>query len=307
MSKSAQPEIPGLPPPLWLIWIAAARPRTLPAAVAPVLVGSAVAARERSFAPGPAALCLGFALLVQIGTNFANDYYDFIKGADTAARVGPRRAVAAGLVTPNEMRWAMIGTFLGAFLLGLALLPYGGWPLLGVGVASIVSGIAYTGGPMPLGYVGLGDFFVFMFFGPVAVLTTTFVQSGRIGPVAWLASLPVGLLAANILVVNNYRDVETDAVAGKKTLVVRWGRGYARWQFVTSLVLALVVPILLASRLGWPLLLPLAIAPWGWLQSRKLAQAKSPAELIALLGETGKLLFLYSALLSAGIALRSSI
>jgi 1,4-dihydroxy-2-naphthoate octaprenyltransferase len=297
-----------MPPPFWLIWLAAARPRTLPAAIAPVLVGSAVAARERSFAAGPAALCLGFALLVQIGTNFANDYYDFLKGADTAERVGPRRAVAAGLVTPNEMRWAMIATFLCAFLMGLALLPYGGWPLLVVGVTSIVCGVAYTGGPMPLGYVGLGDFFVFVFFGPVAVVSTTYVQSGRVGPLAWLASLPVGLLAANILVVNNYRDVETDAAAGKKTLVVRWGRVYARWQFLTSLILALAVPVLLAcAGLGWPLLLPLAIAPWGWMQIRKLAQAKSPADLIALLGDTGKLLFLYSALLAAGIALQSSI
>ena len=308
MSAPSRSEIPGLPPPLWLIWVAAARPRTLPAAVAPVLVGSAIAARERSFALGPAALCLAFALLVQIGTNFANDYYDFLKGADTKDRVGPRRAVAAGLVTPNEMRWAMIGTLLLAFLIGLALLPYGGWPLLIVGVTSIICGVAYTGGPMPLGYVGLGDFFVFVFFGPVAVISTAYVQSGRVGPVAWLASLPVGLLAANILVVNNYRDVETDAVAGKMTLVVRWGRGYARWQFLTSLVLALVVPVLLASAgLGWALLLPLAIAPWAWIQTRKLARAKSPAELIALLGDTGKLLFLYSALLAAGIALRSSI
>ena len=293
---------PGEIPPLWLIWLAAARPRTLPAAVAPVLVGSAVAAREHAFALGAAGLCLGFALLVQIGTNFANDYYDFIKGADTAARVGPRRAVAAGLVTPGEMKSAMIATFAAAFILGLALIPRGGLPLLGVGVASIICGIAYTGGPMPLGYIGLGDFFVFIFFGPVAVATTAFVQAGRVGEVAWLVSLPIGLLAANILVVNNYRDVETDAIAGKRTLVVRWGRKFARGQFIASLALALAVPVLLAfSGLGWWLLLPLAIAPWGRLQVRKLARATAPGELILLLGETGKLLFLYSALLATGI------
>jgi 1,4-dihydroxy-2-naphthoate octaprenyltransferase len=305
MGKSDSTAISGDLPPSWLIWLAAARPRTLPAAVAPVLVGSALAVREHAFAPAQAALCLGFALLVQIGTNFANDYYDFIKGADSASRVGPRRAVAAGLVTPAEMKAAMIVTFALAFGVGLALLPRGGMPLLGVGVASILCGVAYTGGPMPLGYIGLGDFFVFLFFGPVAVATTVFVQAGRVPAMAWLVSLPVGLLAANILVVNNYRDVETDAAAGKKTLVVRWGRGFARGQFIASLLLALAIPALLAGLgFGWLLFLPLLIAPWGWLQAGRLKRAKQPAELIKLLGETGKLLFFYSALLAAGIAIR---
>lgn len=285
-----------------LVWLAAARPRTLPAAVAPVVVGCALAMREGRFAFGAAALCLGFALLVQIGTNFANDYYDFVKGADTAARVGPRRAVAAGLVTPGQMKAAMAATFAGAFVVGLCLLPRGGMPLLIVGLASIAAGIAYTGGPWPLGYLGLGDLFVFVFFGPVAVLTTCYVQAASVARGGFLCSIPIGLLAANILLVNNYRDAETDAAAGKRTLVVRFGRRFARGQFGLSLALAALVPVaLFAAGVRWPILLPWLAAPLGVSHARRLARAREPAALIALLGDSGKLLFLYSALLAAGL------
>ncbi len=162
------------------IWLAAARPRTLPAAVAPVLVGSALAWRDGVFDARAAGLCLVFGLLVQIGTNFANDYFDFVKGADTAARVGPRRAVAAGLIAPATMRAAMWAVFAAAFASGLGLIVWGGPWLVVIGVASIVCGIAYTGGPWPLGYHGLGDVFVFVFFGLVAVGATYFVQAGRV-------------------------------------------------------------------------------------------------------------------------------
>lgn len=287
--------------PAW-VWVAAARPRTLPAAVAPVLVGCALAMREGRFAAGPAALCFGFALLVQIGTNFANDYYDFVKGADTAARVGPRRAVAAGLVAPREMKTAMMLTFAAAFFLGLCLLPRGGMPLLIVGLASIAAGIAYTGGPLPLGYLGLGDLFVFIFFGPVAVMTTCFVQAGHVERSAFLVSIPIGLLAANILLVNNYRDLETDAAAGKRTLVVRLGRRFARWQFGLSLQVALLLPLaLLAAGDRWPILLPLLAAPLAINHARRLARADEPTALIGLLGDSGKLLFLYGGLLAAGL------
>src|SRR5271167_3679867 len=154
------------------IWISAARPRTLPAAVAPVVVGSALAAHDHRFDAPAACLCLGFALLVQIGTNFANDYYDFVHGADTASRVGPRRAVASGLVAPAVMRRAMAAVFGAAFAVGLGLIHWGGPWMLAVGVASILCGIAYTGGPWPLGYHGFGDVLVFVFFGPVAVAIT---------------------------------------------------------------------------------------------------------------------------------------
>jgi 1,4-dihydroxy-2-naphthoate octaprenyltransferase len=280
------------------IWLSAARPRTLPAAVAPVLVGCALAWRADTFTAPAAAACLVFALLIQIGTNFANDYYDYIQGADTAERVGPRRAVAAGWVRPAAMRAAMAGVFAAAFLTGLTLLPYGGWPLLAVGVASILCGIAYTGGPYPLGYHGLGDLFVFLFFGLVAVGATYFVQAGAVSVESLLAGAGVGALAANILVVNNYRDVETDVKAGKRTLVVRWGRRFARCQFAFSHALALAVPFALAARgsgswLGAAAVLAV-LAPFAAVQMRVLAQAGDPATLIRLLGRTGQYVALYA-------------
>ncbi len=289
-------------PSAFKIWIAATRPRTLPAAVAPVLVGSAFAWHDATFIAPAAIACLGFALLIQIGTNFANDYYDFMKGADTAERVGPRRAVAAGLVRPAAMKAAMAGVFVAAFLVGLSLLSYGGWPLMIIGVASIVCGIAYTGGPYPLGYNGLGDVFVFIFFGLVAVCATYFVQAGEVSGDVILASIAIGLLAANILVVNNYRDVETDEKAGKRTLVVRFGRSAARLQFGVSLFLAFTIPVHLVMRGFEPVvLLPVAIAPMAFRHVRRLAEAETPAELIVLLGDTGKLLAMYALLLSVGV------
>lgn len=286
----------------WQIWVEAARPRTLPAAVAPVLTGAALAWHDGEFQPAPALLCLGFALLVQIGTNFANDYYDFLRGADTAARVGPRRAVAAGLVAPATMRRVMTATFAAAFLAGLGLIAWGGPWLLAIGVASIACGIAYTGGPWPLAYHGLGDLFVFLFFGLVAVAGTYFVQAGRVTADALLAGVPIGLLAANILVVNNYRDADTDAVAGKRTLVVQWGRGAARAQFGLSLLGALLMPVIFAARGFAPaILLPLALAPVAWQHFRRLQPSAAPTEMIALLGATGRLLAAYAVLLSAGL------
>jgi 1,4-dihydroxy-2-naphthoate octaprenyltransferase len=286
------------------IWIGAARPRTLPAAFAPVLVGSALAWHDAMFDLAAAALCLAFALLVQIGTNFANDYYDFIRGADTAARVGPRRAVAAGLIKPAVMKRAMIGVFVCAFAAGLGLIAWGGPWLIAIGVASILCGIAYTGGPWPLAYHGLGDVFVFIFFGLVAVGGTYFVQAGRVALDTVLAGVPIGLLAANILVVNNYRDVETDAAANKRTLVVRFGRGAARAQFVFSLLAAFALPVVFVARgYGAWCLLPLLLAPVGWRHVVRLRESKTPSELIALLGATGKLLAGYAVLFSAGLVL----
>jgi len=291
-------------PPGGRIWLAAARPRTLPAAVAPVLVGSALAAHDHRFDPGAAGLCLAFALLVQVGTNFANDYYVFLKGADTAARVGPRRAVASGLVAPAVMRRAMAGVLALAFVTGLGLIHWGGPWMLAVGVASILCGIAYTGGPYPLGYHGLGDLFVFLFFGLVAVATTYFVQAGRVSFHALLAGVPIGLLAANILVVNNYRDFETDMAAGKRTLVVRFGRRYARAQFALSLMVAFAVPVAFLAS-GYPAwcLLPLLTAPLAVSHLRRLARSQTPLEQVSLLGDTGKLLALYAVLFAVGVLL----
>ncbi len=289
----------------WQIWLEATRPRTLSAACAPVLVGSAVAWREGAFVPGAASACLAFALLVQVGTNFANDYYDALKGADTEERVGPRRAVASGLVAPATMRRAMVGVLAAAFLVGLTLLAYGGWPLLLVGVASIACAVAYTGGPYPLAYHGLGDVFVFIFFGLVAVVATAFVQTGQVSQAALVASVGVGALATNILVANNYRDVETDRKAYKLTLLVRWGRAYGRWQFAVAHGLAVCTPLVLAvlgAAALWPAVSVAALsATVGWRQSRRLLAARTPQDCITLLGQTGKWLALYGVVLALAI------
>jgi len=291
------------------IWLEATRPRTLPAAVSPVLVGTALAAREGGARIGPAVACLGFALLVQVGTNFANDYYDFLKGADTEERVGPRRAVASGLIAPAVMRRAMIGVFAAAFLVGLTLLGQGGWPLLIIGVASILCGVAYTGGPYPLAYHGWGDVFVFIFFGLVAVGATCFVQMGRLPLEAWLAGAGIGALATNILVANNYRDVETDAKAGKRTLLVRWGRGYGRVQFAAAHLIAAAVPAGLAGLGALSVVaglgLGLASLVMGFMQVREQARAVTPQACITLLGHTGRWLAIYGLAL-AGCLLGTS-
>lgn len=289
----------------WFVWWEAARPKTLPAAVAPVLLASALAEADGGFHSPAAITCLVFSVLIQIGTNYANDYFDYIKGADTAERVGPRRAVAAGLIAPTTMRSAMIGVFTVAFLVGLTLLRFGGWPLLIVGVTSIICGVLYTGGPFPLAYHGWGDVFVFIFFGLVAVTTTYFVQCGRVTIEAWLLGAGIGGLATNILVVNNYRDVETDRVAGKRTLVVRWGKSAARIQFQLAHALMIFVTLSLGHRgflsVGATVFVVLFLIGNAIGQSRKLADAGSPVELINLLGTTGRHVALTSIWVSAGL------
>ena len=291
-------------PSAFSIWLGASRPRTLPAAVAPVVVASALAWRTGDFVAPAALACLLFALLIQIGTNFANDYFDFIQGADTAERVGPRRAVASGLVAPGVMKRAMIGVFALAFLTGLPLLAYGGWPLLAIGIASIICGIAYTGGPYPLGYNGLGDVFVFVFFGLVAVGATYFVQAGEFTTDAWVLGAGVGALASNILVVNNYRDVETDARARKRTLVVRFGRRFARAQFAGGHLLALASLVAVGAGdwdPGFVCAGAIVCVAVGWIQVRRLARATTPGELIQLLGSTGMYLAAYGLIVVIGL------
>jgi 1,4-dihydroxy-2-naphthoate octaprenyltransferase len=291
-------------PGAWRAWVGAMRLRTLPAAVAPVVVGTSLAWRDGRFDAPAALLCLAFALLIQVGTNFSNDYHDFMKGADTAGRVGPRRAVAAGLISPGAMRGASLLVMAAAFAVGLGLVGRGGPWLIAVGAVSIVCGFAYTGGPYPLGYHGFGDVCVFIFFGLVAVCATYFVQAGRVSGDAILAAVPVGLLATNILLVNNYRDMETDAAAGKRTLVVRLGRGFARGQHALSLLVAMGVPYLFYIRggSGWTLL-PVGLAPLAWSQVKQLRAARAPADQIALLGRTAGFLALFAALFAAGVVL----
>jgi 1,4-dihydroxy-2-naphthoate polyprenyltransferase len=281
------------------------RPRTLPAAVAPVIVGSALAWRAGAFSAAASLACLAFALFVQIGANFANDYYDFVHGADTQERVGPVRAVAAGLVSPAAMRRAMWLTFGLAFGTGLTLIAWGGWWLVAIGVAGIASAIAYTGGPYPLGYHGLGDLFVFLFFGLVAVGATFFVQAGRLTPAAVLAGAAVGALATNILLVNNYRDAATDAKAGKRTVVVRFGKRYALGQFAAAHVTAAAAPLALAAlglfRIEAAFGVAAVAAGFGFVLSRGLRAAASPAECVGLLGKSSGYLSIYALLLSGAI------
>ncbi len=219
-------------------WIEAARPKTLPAAVVPILVGTLEAKRMGVFDWWPVVICLAFALLVQIATNMANDYYDHVRGADTQERVGPERLVASGRIEPRRMLWVSLAIFLLAFLVGLNLVVYRDWWLLLVGVVSIVFGYGYTGGPYPLAYRGLGDVFVIFFFGLVATMGTVYVIVGKLTFESAYLGLMLGLLANNILVVNNYRDLETDLKANKMTLIARFGRNFGLAQYRLQLVFA---------------------------------------------------------------------
>lgn len=227
------------------IWILAMRPKTLPAAIGPVLVGAALAAGDQAFRFGPALAALLGALLLQIGSNLANDVFDFKKGMDTKERTGPLRVTQAGLLSPRQVLAGMWTIFALAGGVGLYLIWVGGWPILVVGILSILAAIAYTGGPFPLGYHGLGDVLVFIFFGPVATCGTYYVQAGYIGASAWWASVPMGFLITAILVVNNYRDLETDQKGGKRTLVVRLGPSVARGEYFLLLTASLAVPPLM--------------------------------------------------------------
>lgn len=221
------------------------RPKTLPAAIGPVLVGAALAAGDQAFRFGPALAALLGALLLQIGSNLANDVFDFKKGMDTKERTGPLRVTQAGLLSPRQVLAGMWTIFALAGGVGLYLIWVGGWPILVVGILSILAAIAYTGGPFPLGYHGLGDVLVFIFFGPVATCGTYYVQAGYIGASAWWASVPMGFLITAILVVNNYRDLETDQKGGKRTLVVRLGPSGARGEYFLLLAASLAVPPLM--------------------------------------------------------------
>ena len=212
-------------------WIAAARPKTLPATLAPIVLGFALAMTDGVSQWWVALLAALSAGLIQIGTNFANDYFDFVKGADTAERVGQPRATQQGWITPKTMAQATFGTFLAAFISGLTLVWVGGWPILLLGIVSIACGVWYTGGRYALAYIGLGDLFVFIFFGPVAVCATYYLQSGGVAwPIFWL-SVPVGLLTTAIIVVNNHRDRPQDAEVGKRTLAVRFGDRFSVWEY----------------------------------------------------------------------------
>ena len=279
-------------------WLEAARPRTVPASLSPVLLGCALAYRDGVFQWIPALLCVGVALLAQIASNFANDYFDFKKGADGADRLGPERAVAQGWITPKAM---LIGTFvtLGfSCLMGCGLLFYGGWWLIGVGLAIALCVLAYSAGPFPLAYNGLGDVCVVLFYGVVPVCFTYYVQALSFSLLAFLLSLAVGFLSANILIVNNYRDYAQDRAAGKRTSIVLFGRRFGRVAYLVNglIALLLVFPLLLAAPLWltalFGLFFVLFVATWQEMRKREGRSVN------ATLGHTARNGFLFSLLVS---------
>ena len=223
-------------------WVLASRPKTLLASVVPVVVGSALAIAENKFVLLYSIIALVCSLLIQVGTNFVNDLYDFLKGADNEKRKGPERVLASGWISVNEMKIGSVLVFLISFLLGLYLVYTGGKVVLIIGVLSIIAGIAYTAGPFPLAYNGLGDIFVFLFFGLVGTMGTYYVQAHRFSELSFIASLPVGALITNILVVNNYRDIEEDRAAKKKTLAVIFGKVFTRFEYIILLLISFLVP-----------------------------------------------------------------
>jgi len=277
------------------IWWLAIRPRTLPAAASGVLMGCALAWRDGAFQLLPALACLVIALLLQIGSNVANDVFDFERGADTAERMGPVRVTQAGLLTPMQVRRGMVVIFGLAAMLGLYLAALRGWTVVWLGAAAMISAVAYTGGPFPLGYHGLGDVFVFIFFGLAAVAGTYFVQVGSVSAAAWWMSVPVGLIVTAILVVNNLRDLDGDRKAGKRTLAVRLGETGAKIEYVLCMAIAfLLLPILILGKfipiggmLAW-LSLPVAI------RTLRVVFTQTGRPLNAALAGTGQVAFLFS-------------
>ncbi len=287
------------------IWLMAARPRTLPAAVAPVLVGTALAWTEGSIDGLAFAAALFGALFIQVGTNLSNDYSDARRGADTEDRLGPVRVTAGGLVPPRQVLVATYVSFALAVLCGIYLIAIAGPVLLLIGAASILAGVLYTGGPRPYGYEGLGEVFVFLFFGVVAVSGSYYVQREQLPWEALVLAVPVGLLAAAILVVNNVRDLETDRRAGKRTLAVRLGRDRTRVLYAAMLAVAyatVALPWLLGSFSPW-LLLPFLTAPLAVAVARTVAARADGPTLNRALADTGRLEFLFCVLLSTGLML----
>jgi 1,4-dihydroxy-2-naphthoate polyprenyltransferase len=284
-------------------WILAARPQTLPASIAPVAVGTAVAHAVGGMRGGPALAAAAGALLLQIASNLANDVFDHEKGADGPDRLGPPRAVACGLLRPRAVRCALFLVLGAAMAVGVYLTLIAGWKIVALGLFAMACAVAYTGGPVPLGYHGMGDLLVLLFFGFAAVCGTAFVQLGRVPPEAVWASIPVGALATAILVVNNLRDRAGDAACGKRTLAVRLGARAARLEYALLVATAYAVPAAAAALRGDPsLALPLLTIPWG-LQLVRAVCLRDGRALNPLLPSTARLLLLTSLLWAAGIAL----
>ncbi len=280
----------------------AARPKTLWASISPIIIGIAMAyeAGKGDFLSAAAALFAG--ILLQVGANFANDYLDHVKGIDTADRLGPLRVTHAALVTPSQMKWATALVLTLAFLLGVFLVYRAGWPVVVIGLSSILFAILYTGGPYPLGYHGWGDLFAFVFFGPVATAGTYYVQALTVSPESIIAGCAPGLFSVAILTVNNLRDIESDARAGRKTLAVRFGRQFAQNEYLLAVVLATAaIPMYLTlTTAGKPQLLISALSVIAAIPIVKSVRRDSGVVLNETLAATGKLELMYAVLFSVG-------
>jgi 1,4-dihydroxy-2-naphthoate octaprenyltransferase len=286
------------------VWLLASRPKTLPAAVSPVIIGSAVAFAEHSFRFGPALAAFLGALLLQIGANLANDVFDYEKGADQHDRLGPMRVTQAGLLSPKDVKTGMWVTSALAAICGIYMTLVSGWFILLIGLLAILAAIAYTGGPFPYGYKGLGEIFVFIFFGFAAVCGTYYAQTNTISQLAVLSSIPVGLLIVAILVVNNVRDYESDKAANKRTLAVRFGLEWARQEFVSIVILAFVTVVLLSiSDISTPwLLLTWLSLPLVFSTSSSVLNQRGKI-LNKTLASTGQLTLVFSLLYAVGLIL----
>jgi 1,4-dihydroxy-2-naphthoate octaprenyltransferase len=282
-------------------WVLGARPRTLPSSVVPVVVGTAVAGAGGHAVWWRALLAAVVALSLQVGTNYANDYSDGVRGTDEV-RVGPVRLVASGLASPKAVRAAAVAAFGVAAAAGLVLAAVSSWWLLLVGAASIAAGWLYTGGPRPYGYAGLGEAFVFVFFGLVATIGTAYVQLGRVTGLAVLAAVPVGLLSVSMLVVNNLRDLRGDEASGKRTLAVRIGAPATRRVFAGCLLAPLALAVAIAVSRPWALLALAAGAP-ALVPVRRVLGGEEGRGLVEVLGATGRAQLAFGALLALGIAL----
>ena len=284
-------------------WILASRLRTLPAAISPVLVGVSLAIHDGEFKPFIAFMTLLAAVLIQIGANFANDVYDFLKGSDREDRLGPTRATQSGLILPENMKKGMCLVFAMAICVGFYLASIGGWPIVWIGLASIASAIAYTGGPYPLGYHGWGDVFVFIFFGIIAVPGTYYLQSGIVSYDSILLGIPLGALSTAILIVNNLRDADTDIKSDKRTLAVRLGKPFVKIEYIVMMVIAFATPIYILQFWDeFSLYIILFLLPIS-IQHIQSLYTKTGEALNEVLVDTAKFLFHFSLLLSIGLIL----
>jgi len=285
-------------------WILASRPKTLLAAVVPVMVGSALAFSMKKFFLPYSIIALLCSMLIQIGTNFTNDLYDYLKGSDTIQRKGPRRVLASGLISVKEMKLAIILVFGLTFLLGLYFVFSVGILILWVGIFSIFAGIIYTAGPFPLAYNGLGDIFVFIFFGIIGTMGTFYLHTKEISFIAFLLSIPVGALITNILVVNNFRDIEEDRAANKRTLAVILGKTFSRWQFILLILISYITSFVLYFYYDYSIwiFLPLTTIPISLILIKMLNTLKGE-ELNRTLELSAKFSGLYGLLLSIGLIL----